>query len=254
MLLAIDIGNTQIAAGLFKDDNLVAHWRLASSINRTEDETWITMKAIADSLGYDIMKSTGVSISSVVPTMTATFDKLSKKYLNLDPLIISHQTLHNIVLDYENPVNVGADRICNAEAGYEKYKAALIIVDLGTATTFDVIDSKGTYLGGVIAPGIESSSSILHEKAARLPKVELDFPASVIGRSTEASMQSGIMYGAVEMVKGFISRINQELGHSHILLITGGLGKFIMNKLDDEYILEPFLTLEGLKILYKNRK
>ena len=254
MLLAIDIGNTQIAAGLFKNDQLLAHWRLTSSINRTEDETWITMKAIVESLGYDILNTSGVAISSVVPNMTATFEKLSNKYLNLDPVIVTHQTPSSIKIEYENPANVGADRICNAVAGYEKYKGPLIIVDLGTATTFDVIDANGTYLGGIIAPGIESSSSILHEKAARLPKVELDFPDSVIGRSTEASMQAGIMYGAVEMVKGFVSRINNELGRTHKLIITGGLGKFIVNKLGDEYLLEPFLTLEGLNILYRNIK
>ena len=254
MLLAIDIGNTQIAAGLFKDDKLVSHWRMTSTVNRTEDEFWTVMKSICESLGYDICQTSAVAISSVVPNMTIAFQRLSIKFLKIEPIVVSNKTTGDIKLDYDNPAQVGADRICNAVAGYAKYHGPLIIVDLGTATTFDVIDANGVYLGGIIAPGIEMTSMILHEKAARLPRVELNFPDNVIGKSTETSMQSGLMYGTVEMVKGFVRRINEETGYNHKLVITGGLSKYIVRELGQDYILEPFLTLDGLNILYKKLK
>ncbi len=254
MFLAIDIGNTQIATGVFVNDELKVHWRLSSAVDRTEDETWIFMKNICSELGFDITRVTGVAISSVVPNVTATFEKVAVKYLGLEPIVVSSKLNTGLKILYENPANVGADRICNAVAGYEKFGGPLVIVDLGTATTFDVITTRGEYLGGIIAPGIEMSAMILHQRAAKLPRVELNFPDRVIGQSTETSMQSGLMYGTVEMVKGFVNRINQELNEPARVIMTGGLARLIMNQLGDGYVLEPFLTLEGLKIIFEKVK
>ncbi len=250
MLLAIDIGNTQIAAGLFKSDNLVAHWRVASSIERTEDETWIVMQAIASANGFNITDTNGVAISSVVPDITHTFEKMAVKYLACDPIVVDSNLNLGIDILYENPSSVGADRLCNAVAGFNKYSGPLIIVDFGTATTFDVVSHKGEYLGGIIAPGIEMSSMILHRRAAKLPRVYLTFPDKIIGRSTEKSIQSGLMYGAVEMVEGFTQRIVQELGHPTTNIATGGLARLILGELRTNFHLDTDLTLEGLSIIY----
>ncbi len=254
MLLAIDIGNTQIAVGIFQKNNLIAHWRIATSVSRTEDETWVLLQSLTYAQDIKLKDVSGVAISSVVPNVTAAFAKLSLKYLQINPVIINYKTNTGLIIHYDNPANVGADRICNAVAGYEKYGGPLIIVDFGTATTFDIISKKREYLGGIIAPGIEMSSMILHQKAAKLPWVELNFPEKVIGQSTEVSMQSGLLYGTVEMVKGFVNRINVELKQDSKIIVTGGLAKLVLQKLEKKFILEPFLTLEGLKIIFDKVK
>ncbi|MBN1481050.1 type III pantothenate kinase [candidate division KSB1 bacterium] len=257
MILAIDIGNTQIAAGLFNQQHLCAHWRLSSTLDRTEDETWIMMKSIAQANGYDITGTTGVAISSVVPDIRHTFEKMSVKYLHCDSITVDSTLDLGIDIRYDNPAAVGADRLCNAVGGFFKYGGPLIIVDFGTATTFDVVSVKGEYLGGIIAPGIEMSSMILHQKAAKLPRVYLSFPNKIIGKTTESSIQSGLMYGAVEMVEGFTKRIKEELGQATTNIATGGLARLVLNELRTEYILDSFLTLEGLRIIYnrvKNRE
>jgi type III pantothenate kinase len=254
MLLAIDIGNTQIAAGLFKGQKLIAHWRLSSTRERTEDETWILMQSICLAHGYELQEAKGVAISSVVPDMTQTFEKMATKYLSTEPLNVRHDLDLGIKILYDNPANVGADRLCNAVGGFKKYGGPLIIVDLGTATTFDVISRKAEYLGGVIAPGIETSAMVLHQRAAKLPRVELRFPDKVIGRSTESSMQSGLMFGAVEMIDGFVRRINEELGEKATTIATGGLARLILNRLASVDAIESFLTLEGLLIIYEKIK
>ncbi len=251
MLLAIDIGNTQIAAGLFKENELVAHWRLASSIERTEDETWTVMQAISTANGFDIKQADGVAISSVVPDITHSFEKMALKYLDCEPVVVNSSLDLGIDILYENPGSVGADRLCNAVAGFYKYSGPLIIVDFGTATTFDIVSEKGEYLGGIIAPGIEMSSMILHRRAAKLPRVYLTFPDKIIGTSTEKSIQSGLMYGAVEMVEGFTQRIIQELGKPTTNIATGGLARLILNELRTNYLLDTYLTLEGLNLIYK---
>lgn len=251
MILAIDIGNTQIAAGLFNQQHLCAHWRLSSTLDRTEDETWILMKSIAQANGYDITGTTGVAITSVVPDLTHTFEKMSVKYLHCDPITVNSTLDLGIDIKYDNPTAVGADRLCNAVGGYFKYGGPLIIVDFGTATTFDVVSAKKEYLGGIIAPGIEMSSIILHQKAAKLPRVYLSFPLNTIGTTTESSIQSGLMYGTVEMVEGFTKRIEQELGQATTHVATGGLARLVLNELRTKYILDSFLTLEGLRIIYE---
>ncbi len=251
MLLAVDIGNTQIAAGLFRGDELVAHWRLSSTYERTEDETWVIMQSICQAHGFDITETTGMAVSSVVPGMTRTFEKMASKYLKTSPVVVSHQIDLGIQILYKNPSNVGADRLCNAVGGFIKYGGPLIVVDFGTATTFDVISKNAEYLGGIIAPGIEMSSMILHQRAAKLPRVELSFPEHVIGNCTEDSMRSGLMYGTVEMIDGMIKRISNELQEKVTAIATGGLARVIIEKLETVEIIEPYLTLDGLLNIYK---
>lgn len=250
MLLTIDIGNTQIAAGLMDGEKLKAHWRLSSTTERTEDETWIMMSAIASANGQDIHQTRGVAISSVVPDITHTFEKMAVKYLDCEPVVVTSALDLGITVLYDNPAVVGADRLCNAVGGFFKYGGPLNIVDFGTATTFDVVSADGEYLGGIIAPGIEMSALILHRRAAKLPRVYLSFPEKIIGRSTETSIQSGLMYGAVEMVEGFTARISEELGQSTKNIATGGLARLLLGHLRTAYQLDPYLTLEGLSIIY----
>jgi type III pantothenate kinase len=250
MLLTIDIGNTQIAAGLFEENELKIQWRLSSTRERTEDETWVLLQDICSANNYNVKKTTGVAISSVVPDMNSTFFKLSTKYLKLEPLFITHDLDLGIDIIYDTPASVGADRLCNAVAGQAKYADPLIIVDFGTATTFDVIARQGKYLGGVIAPGLELSSALLHERAAKLPRVSLSFPQTVIGHSTEHSIQSGLMYGTREMVTGIIRCINQELTEEARVIATGGLSRLMVEQILSLNTVEPFLTLEGLNIIY----
>ncbi len=254
MLLTIDIGNTQIAAGLFLQDELRVQWRLSSRIERTEDETWILMEGIARANGFEITETTGVAITSVVPDIRHTFEKMALKYLKCDPVVVNSQIDLGIKIEYENPKAVGADRLCNAVGGFYKHGGPLIIVDFGTATTFDVVSENGEYLGGIIAPGIEMSSMILHQRAAKLPRVYLTFPKKIIGTTTETSIQSGLMYGAVEMVEGFTKRIQKELGRETTNIATGGLARLVLGELRTPYILEPYLTLEGLRIIHHRVK
>ena len=250
MILAIDIGNTQIAAGLFVKTKLAAHWRLSSEMERTEDETWIMMKSIAQANGFDISETTGVAITSVVPDIRHTFEKMAVKYLKCEPVTVHSNLDLGIKINYDNPQAVGADRLCNAVGGFFKYGGPLIIVDFGTATSFDVVSEKGEYLGGMIAPGIEMSSMILHQKAAKLPRVYLSFPDKVIGKTTEASIQSGLMYGTVEMIDGLTKRIIKELGRDAKYIATGGLARLVIGQLQSNYILDSFLTLDGLSLIY----
>jgi type III pantothenate kinase len=175
---------------------------------------------------------------------------MSQKYLHIEAMVVSHLLDLGIKILYENPASVGADRLCNAVGGFNKFGGPLIIVDFGTATTFDVISAQGEYLGGLIAPGIETSSVILHQRAARLPRVELNFPPKYIGTSTEKSIQSGLMFGTVEMIDGLVRRINTELNEKLQVVATGGLAPLILSRCDTIKKHEPFLTLEGLCMIF----
>ena len=254
MLLTIDVGNTQIAAGLFLRGKLQTQWRLSSRHERTEDESWILMEGIARANGFEISEAIGVAITSVVPDIRHTFEKMAQKYLKCEPVVVNSELDLGIRIKYENPKAVGADRLCNAVGGFYKYGGPLIIVDFGTATTFDVVSANGEYLGGIIAPGIEMSSMILHQKAAKLPRVYLSFPPKTIGTTTETSIQSGLMYGNVEMVEGFTRRIQEELGQKTTNIATGGLARLVLGELRTSYLLDPYLTLEGLYMIHQRVK
>jgi type III pantothenate kinase len=250
MLLAIDIGNTQVTLGLFDAEALRAHWRLSSGVTRTEDESWILIKMFCDSAGIDVGEIKGVAISSVVPDLTPVYEALSEERLRCPQVVVGADLDLGIEILYDDPRSVGADRLCDAVAGFAKYGGPLLIIDFGTATTFNVISETGAYVGGVIAPGIASSANMLYRYAARLPKIELRFPEKLIGTTTEMSMQAGVMYGSVEMAKGLIAGIEEELGKRPKLVCTGGLAKIVLPKLSPDCVYEPHLTLEGLRLIY----
>lgn len=250
MLFVIDIGNTHVTAGVYSKEKLLAHWRISSGVNRTADELWVMLKMLFQSEGLQFEKVTGCAISSVVPDRTHTFISMVEENLKISPVIVSADSNSGLKILYHDPSSVGPDRICSSIAGFDEFGGPLIIVDFGTATTFDVVSKNAEYLGGVIAPGLESSSFVLHQYAARLPKVELQFPKTVIGKTTETSMQAGIMFGSVEMVNGIVRRITKELGHAATILATGGIAPQLLENLEKETAFRPFLTLKGLQIIY----
>jgi type III pantothenate kinase len=255
MELMIDIGNTNTVLGLYCTNELQHTWRLSSKSTQTEDECWLAMHSIFTLHKLDISQVEGVAISSVVPEVTLLFQRMTRKYLTIDPLIITNDLNIGINILYQDPATVGADRICNAVAGKAKYGAPLIILDFGTATTFDCLNDKGDYLGGVICPGIESAASVLHYKAAKLPKIDLVFPAKVIGQTTEESMQSGILYGAVELIEGLVKKIKAELGGMPKVIATGGLARLISGNTPAIDHVEDVLNIEGIHIIYtRNRE
>jgi type III pantothenate kinase len=251
LLLAVDIGNTNVAVGLFDGDRLAHHWRLATSVSRTSDEAWIVLRALCQDEGVDPQRVSGMAISSVVPDLTGIFSSLGREHFGVAPYEVDADAAPSLKIRYHDPAAVGADRICVAVAGYAKHGGPLIIVDFGTATTFDVVDQNGGYLGGMITPGIELAVKILHQAAARLPKVTLAFPPRVIADNTEESIQAGLLYGTVEMMEGLCRRIRNELGQDAKVIVTGGLSALIAEHSSVISAVEPHLVLEGLKILYK---
>lgn len=251
MLLSIDIGNTHTVVGVFNEEKLISHWRLSSTITRTEDESFLIVKLLSEQINVSPTNIGGIIISSVVPNLTDIFKHMAEKYFQVKPIIVSAALKLGIKVKYDDPMAVGADRLCNAVAAHQKYGGPAIIVDFGTATTYDVISSRGDYLGGVISPGIETAGGELHRRAARLPKVELHFPENVIGKNTVESMQSGIMYGALDAMEGMIKRIENKLGKKANILATGGYSKFICRKSTFKIHCEPWLVLEGARLIYK---
>ncbi len=251
MILTIDIGNTQIEIGVFRDDKLFRSWRISSNADRTEDEYMVYITHFLNHEGILFNDIRGVGLASVVPNKTFIFEKICEKYLEITPVIVSHELNLGIKILYTDPSTVGADRICTAVAAYQKYRQAVVVVDLGTATTFDVVNGKGEYLGGIISPGIETTAWALYERAAKLPKIALDFPPQVIGRTTEHSMQAGIMIGTIKIVDGLLEDIIQELGEKPRIIATGGLARLIQPKTRYIEAFYPHLVLEGLYRIYQ---
>ncbi len=254
MLLAVDIGNTDTVIGVYRDQHLIADRRMTSSGARTTDETWLTIKNFC--LDSDILPArlTGVGISSVVPNLTGIFEAIARKYVKVEPVIVGGDLDLGFRIHYKDPSAVGADRLCNAIAGYRKYGGPLIIIDFGTATTFDVVAQNGDYLGGVITLGLESTADELHRRTAKLPKVELAFPEDVIGTDTSRSMQAGIMFGAVDAVEGLVKRIRAELGTNARVIATGGLSAIMAKYTPVIEACEPSLVLEGVRLIYERVK
>jgi type III pantothenate kinase len=250
MLLAIDVGNTHTVIGLYDGERLVADWRIASLTHRTADENWLAIKSFCIEAGIPPSGISGVGISSVVPDLTDIFEAMARKYLKVEPVTVSASLNLGITIFYKDPTAVGADRICNAIAGFAKYGGPLIIIDFGTATTYDVVSKEGDYLGGVIALGLETSAAELHRRAAKLPKIELHFPSSVIGRETVSSMQAGIMFGSVDAVEGIVGRIRKELGTKSRVIATGGLSGIIAAQTSVIEAVEPSLVLDGIRLIY----
>jgi len=255
MFLAIDIGNTHTVFGVYTKQKLIGSWRLTSMLQRTEDEIGTQLQALLTGARISSKKIIGVGIASVVPNLTESYASMVRKYFHREAVLVSTTLDLGITIRYENPQSVGADRICNAIAGFEKYGGPLIIIDFGTATTYDVVASNGDYLGGVIAPGIETSAVDLHRRAAKLPKVELHLPQSVVGADTVSSMQSGILWGAVDGAIGMVERIQQELvqrgSKKAIVIATGGFSEFIAQQARVIQHTEPSLVLDGIRLIYE---
>jgi len=251
MLLAIDVGNTHTVFGIYDDAKLLAEYRVSSATARTEDEFGLIVKLFCENAGVFADQIDGVGISSVVPNLTDIVVKMSQKYFRVEPMVVSVALDFGIKVLYDDPASVGADRLCNAVAGFTKYGGPLIIIDFGTATTYDVVSRDGEYLGGVIAPGIETAAADLHRRAAKLPKVELQFPQKIIGTDTVTSMQSGILYGALDAMEGMIRRIKQIVGQEAKVIVTGGFSELIKEHSDSIDYWEPSLVLEGVRIIYE---
>ena len=255
MLLAIDIGNTQVVMGGFVGDEMIASWRITTIPQRTADECWTQVIAFCQSSAISIDSFTDAAISSVVPELTHTFKRMAKDRMpGVEPFIFRPVEYKRISILYDNPNEVGADRICNAVAGFKRFGGPLIVIDFGTATTFDVVGEEGDYLGGIIAPGLETGSAELHRRAAKLIKVDLRFPHQVIGKSTENSIQAGVMFGGLEMMDGLVKRIWAEIGTECKVISTGGLAPLMAphSKTISEVI--PFLVLKGLNIIFKQER
>jgi len=251
MFLAIDIGNTHTSFALYELDNLLGNWRVTSIISRTEDEIAVQVNFFCDHIGKKLMDISAVGISSVVPNLTIAARRMAEKYIDKHKIMVvgSHCDTGMPIL-YDDPQAVGADRICNAVAGYKKYGGPLIIIDFGTANTFDVISGKGEYLGGVISPGLETSAADLHRRAARLPKIELEFPERIIGTNTVQSMKSGIMFSSVDSINGMVHRIREELNQKARVIATGGYASIIASRTKVIEYVEPTLVLDGVRLLY----
>jgi type III pantothenate kinase len=254
MLLAVDIGNTHTIIGIFSANQLTASWRMASSAHRTADESWLVIKSFCDDAGITTSSITAVGISSVVPNLTDIFITIAQKYIKVEPICVSAALDLGIKVLYKDLGTVGADRLCNAIAGFKKYGGPLIIIDFGTATTYDVVSKDGDYLGGIIALGLETGAEELHRRAAKLPKIELHFPKKVIGQETFSSMQSGIMFGAVDAVEGIVRRIKKELGSEAKVIATGGLATVMAKHTRVIEACEPSLVLEGVRLIYDRVK
>jgi type III pantothenate kinase len=251
MVLVFDVGNTNIVLGVYKGRELVASWRLSTNRHRTSDEYGIMLKELFDIAGLEMKSIEAMVISTVVPPVTYTLERMSRKYFNICPLVVGPGIKTGLPVKYENPREVGADRIVNAVAGIEKYGCPLVIVDFGTATTFCAINSKGEYLGGAIAPGIGISTEALFEKAAKLPRIEIVKPSGIIGRNTVNSMQAGIFYGFVGQVDEITRRMKKELGENTRVIATGGLAPLIAEASSTIETVDPFLTLIGLILIYE---
>ena len=251
MILVFDVGNTNMVIGVYQEDKILTHWRIRTDTLRTCDEYGMMIKALFDYQQIEMKKVKAVVVSSVVPSLMLELEGLSHKYFSCRPLVIGPGIKTGLAIKYENPREVGADRVVNAVAAYHKYGGPLIIVDFGTATTFCVVNEQGEYLGGAIAPGIAVASEALVAKAAKLPRVELIKPRSLIGRNTVASMQAGIIYGFVGQVEGIISRMKKEIEGPCKVVATGGLARVIAQETDAIEIVDDFLTLEGLRLIYE---
>jgi len=260
MLLAIDVGNSNIVLGVFDGDRLAESWRLQTLRERTADEMGILVTHLFSERGVDRTKVTGIIISSVVPPLTGTMEEMAARYFGQEPLTVDPATNTGMPILYNPASDVGADRVVNAIAAYDMFgrkgRTPVIAVDFGTATTFDVISAAGEYVGGVICPGIGISADALFQRAARLPRVDVRKPPSIIGQTTVTSMQAGLFFGYVSMVDGIVQRIRAELpaGDTATCIATGGMAGVLANETTTIQRVEPDLTLQGLRLIWKRSR
>jgi type III pantothenate kinase len=261
LLLAVDVGNTNISLGLFhltRDPDmpyrLLADWRLETRSGRTADEYTALLGELFRRAGLDLAAVKSVIVSSVVPPILAPIERLCRNALGVEPLVVGPGIKSGIKVLYENPREVGADRIVNAVAAYERWPGGAIVVDFGTATTFDVVSARGEYVGGVIAPGLTGAADALYQTTAKLPRVEIARPASVIGRNTVASMQSGLVFGYAGLVDAIVDRIRGEIDFSPRVVGTGGLAALVARETRTIDECDDMLTLQGLAILHDRNR
>ena len=251
MLLCIDVGNTNITLGLYDGEALGPRWRLATDHERMPDEFTLQLLGLLSHAGLEREQVAGVAIASVVPPLTGRWVEVCRRGLELEPLVVDNTVETGVRIVYEEPATVGADRLVDAVAAYRLYGGPACIVDFGTATTFDAISRDGEYLGGAIAPGIGIASQALFQRTAMLPRVELARPPAAIGRNTTHAMQSGLLFGYVSLVEGMVARFRKELGTDMRTIGTGGLAEIIASETDVLQILAPWLTLDGLRMVYE---
>jgi type III pantothenate kinase len=254
MLLVIDVGNTNIVLGIYDGERLVGDWRIWTERDRTSDEYGILVRNLFSSSSISFGQIDGIAVSCVVPPMLNMLLELSQKYFKRQPLIVEFGVDTGIPVLTDNPREVGADRIVNAAAAYHKYRRSLIVVDFGTATTFDYVSPRGDYMGGAIAPGLGLSSEALFMRASKLPRVELVKPKSVVGKNTVHSMQAGIIFGYVGLVDEIVRRMKEEVKSDPKVIATGGLAPLIAGESKSIEEVEEFLTLDGLRLIYERNK
>lgn len=252
MLLALDIGNTNIVFGLFEGDRFLKDWRLHTDPHVTADELFISFSHLISLQEVAVSEIHGVAISCVVPSVLCAADTFCREYLKVKPLVADPETAYGIEIRIDNPKELGADRIVNAVAAFAKYRRALIVVDFGTAITFDYVSGRGEYMGGAIAPGVITCCEALFAKASKLPRVDLFArPSSVIAKDTMSAMNVGVVYGFAGMVDGIVTRMKREIGGPVKVIGTGGLASLIVPESKTIQVLEPYLTLEGLRLIYE---
>lgn len=251
MLLAIDVGNTNITLGLYNGDDLGSRWRLATNHDRMPDEYGLQLIGMLSYAGHSPEDLTGICLASVVPPLTGKIVDACRQYLGLNPLVVDAGVKTGVRIRYEDPRAVGADRIVDAAAVCRLYGTPACVVDFGTATTFDAISKSGDYLGGAIAPGIGIASEALFIRTAKLPRVDLQTPPAAIGRNTVHAIQSGMLFGYVSLVEGMVARFRRELGADMRVIATGGLAELIANETDVIDVIAPWLTLDGLRIIWE---
>jgi type III pantothenate kinase len=251
MLLTIDIGNTNLTLGLYEGDKLGAHWRLATDHNRMPDEYGLQFLGLLQNAGKTLDEITGVSLASVVPPLTGRVIQACREYLKQEPLVVDAGVKTGIKIRYEDPRAVGADRVCDAVAVMKLYGGPACVVDFGTATTFNALTKDGEYLGGAITAGINLAAEALYTRAAKLPRIDLQVPPSVIGRNTIHAMQSGLLFGYVSMVEGMVARFRSELGSDMKVIATGGLAEVVAKETKVIDVIAPWLTLDGLRLIWE---
>jgi len=250
MLLAIDIGNTLVAFGLYREEEFIANWQVATEATKTADEYAVLLTNLLAQRGLQLAQVRAGIISCVVPPLLATFQQLYQRYLGVEPLVVGPGVRTGVRIRYEDPREVGADRVANALAVRRLYSTPAIVIDFSTAIIFDAISAEGDYLGGAIAPGLELAADALFRFAARLPRVELVPPQGAIGRNNVASIQSGLIYGYVGLVEGMIARFQKELGGGARVIATGPLAEAMATHIPAIHSVDPNLTLKGLKFIY----
>jgi type III pantothenate kinase len=250
-LFCVDIGNTNVVMGLYEGEKLVTHWRIATDPQKMADEYAMLILDLFEHSDQDRSTVEDIIVASVVPPLTGIFEKLSRRYFDLEPLVVDAQLHTGVRIRLDSPGEVGADRVVNAVAAYRRYGGPACVVDLGTATTFDVLSAEGDYLGGAIAPGIGIAAEALFQRTAKLPRIDLVRPPSAIGKNTVQAMQSGLLFGYVGLVEGLVARFRAELGAEMKVIATGGLAPLIAAETDAVDAVDPWLTLEGLRLIWK---